>query len=82
VERLVPSFDGGDDFLLTTAAPVRGTVEPILLKGGGTVKSLSAAFLAIWKKTGDCMARSFPGPTREISAGIFPGHRQSGFPWN
>jgi hypothetical protein len=25
---------------------VRGTVEPILLKGGGTVKSLSAAFLA------------------------------------
>jgi hypothetical protein len=25
---------------------VRGTVEPILLRGGGTVKSLSAAFLA------------------------------------
>jgi hypothetical protein len=25
---------------------VRGTIEPVLLKGGGTVKSLSAAFLA------------------------------------
>ena len=31
---------------------VRANVEPILLKGGGTVKSVSVAFLPSWKKTG------------------------------
>jgi hypothetical protein len=34
------------DRLITAEVAVRGTVEPILLRGGGTVKSLSAAFLA------------------------------------
>jgi hypothetical protein len=63
---------------------VRVRMEPVLLKGGETVKSLSTAFLADLEEDWWYRVSASPrqgdisDPAREAPAGIFPGHREPG----